>query len=221
MQPIDEWKTFSLLAVLKEINDREFRNRLHDFPEKFHYYAVLAAGIIGAENSKRISETPSGVAEQSDAFIENLLNVTPVDDDKAFRELLEVYIIKTLESELRFSCVNCRNFEQCLDAENLSVGQLFKKRVYGDETAETRKEITLQVEKALRNTPYTDSDDAHLLCDRFKHQYTASNIGDLFGRYASIASGLSEKFGIDYRAFQQQIIEINTSFLKKTKATKS
>lgn len=218
MQPIQDQKTFSLLAILKEINDREFRKRLQEFPEKFHYYAVLAGSIIGAENSKRISETPSGVAEQSEAFIEDLLKVKPVHDDKAFRELLEVYIIKTLESELRFCCVNCRNFEQCLDAENLSVGQVFKKRVYGDETAETRNEITLHVEKALRNTPYTDSDDAHLLCGKFIHQYTASNIGEVFGRYASIASGLSEKFGIDYRAFQQQIIEINTAFINKAKA---
>ncbi|MBF0505442.1 MAG: hypothetical protein HQL09_01280 [Nitrospirae bacterium] len=216
--PRPDETTFSLLAVLKEINDREFRKRLQGFPEKLHYYVVLAAGIIGAENSKRISETPAGVAEQSDAFIEDLLKVTPVDDEKAFRELLEVYIIKTLESELRFCCVNCRNFEQCLDAENLSVGQVFKKRVYGDETAETRKEITLQVERALRNTPYTDSDDAHLLCDKFIHQYTASDTGEVFGRYASIASGLSEKFGIDYKAFQQQMIEINISFFKKSQA---
>jgi len=220
MQPIPDEKTFSLLAVLKEINDREFRERLQEFPEKLHYYAVLAGSIIGAENSKRIAETPAGVAEQSEAFIEDLLKVTPVDDDKAFRELLEVYIIKTLESEMRFCCVNCRNFEQCLDVENLSVGQVFKKRVYGDETAETRKEIILQVEKALRNTPYTDSDDAHLLCDKFIHQYTASNVGAVFGRYASIASGLSEKFGIDYRAFQQQMIEINNSFFKKAEAKK-
>ena len=214
MQPVSDEKTFSLLAVLQEINDREFKKRLEDFPEKMHYYAVVASSIIGAENSKRILETPAGVAEQSEAFVSDLLNMTPVDGDDAFREILEVYIVKTLESELNFCCLNCRNFEQCLDVDNLSVGQLFKKRVQGDETTKTRQDISLLVEKALRNTPYTNSDDAHLLCHKFKHQYTASNIGEVFGRYAAIAADLKERFGIDYRAFQQQMLEINTSFFK-------
>lgn len=214
MQSSDE-KTFSLLAILQEINDREFKKRLEELPQELHYFAVVAGSIIGAANSKRIPETPAGVAEQSEAFVADLLNAAPVDAEGPFREVLEAFIVKTLESELRFCCSNCRNFEKCLDVENISVGRLFKKRVLGDETPETRKEISLQVEKALRNTPHTDSDEAHLLCDRFIHQYTASNVGDVFGRYASIASELSEKFGIDYRAFQQKMIAINTSFFEK------
>lgn len=103
-------KTFSLLAVLQEVNNREFRKRLEDFPEKMHYYALVASSIIGAENSKRISETPSGVAEQSKAFVSDLLNMKPVDDDDAFREMLEVYIVKTLESEFEVLLLKLQEF---------------------------------------------------------------------------------------------------------------
>jgi hypothetical protein len=118
---------------------------------------------------------------------------------------------------LRFCCPNCENFRKCLDIENLPVGPLFKRRANGEETEEIRKGITLQVEQALRKTPYIETDRAHELCKDFRHQYRASGIGEVFGRYSDIAAQLQKSFGLDYRKLQEAIIEINMAFCEKSR----
>jgi hypothetical protein len=98
----------------------------------------------------------------------------------------------------------------------LSVGGLFKRRANGEETDEIKKDIKIQVENALQNTPYIDTDEAHKLCKDFIHQYSISNIGDVFGRYADIAVKLQNDFGIDYMKIQQQMVAINMHFYSKS-----
>jgi len=208
-------KTFSLLAILHEINDREFKKKLAGFPEDLHYYATLAAGIIGAENSKRISETPEGVSKSSEEFVSNLLELTDVGAEDRFMKVLETYLLDTLKDELKFCCCNCLCFNKCLDIENLSVGDLFKRRVHGEETVQIRTEISRQVSDALMKTPYVGSDDAHLKCRDFRHQYSASSIGEVFGRYSDIAADLHNRYGIDYQKILQQMIEVNMAFVER------
>jgi hypothetical protein len=209
-------KTFSLYAILYEINEREFQKKLHMFPEDLRYYVILAGSIIGSENSKRIKETPEGIVEDAGEFVSKLLELKVPETDGAFREILEKYLIETLNDELRFCCQNCRNFNKCLEIENLSVGGLFKRRANGEETDEIKKDIKIQVENALQNTPYIDTDEAHKLCKDFIHQYSISNIGDVFGRYADIAVKLQNDFGIDYMKIQQQMVAINMHFYSKS-----
>lgn len=208
-------KTFSLFAILHEINDREFKKKLAGFPEELHYYATLAAGIIGAENSKRIRETPEGVSKNSEEFVSNLLELTDVAAEDRFREVLETYLLETLKDELRSCCCNCIYFNKCLDIENLSVGALFRRRVHGEETVQIRDEISRQVSVALMKTPYVSSDDAHLKCGDFRHHYSASSIGEVFGRYSDIAAGLHNQFGIDYQKILQQMIVVNMTFVER------
>jgi len=43
--------------------------------------------------------------------------------------VLGKYLLETLKDELKFCCLNCRFFDRCLDMENLSVGELFLRRV--------------------------------------------------------------------------------------------
>ena len=207
-------KTFTLLAVLHEINNREFKNKLAAFPEDLHYFATLACSIIGAENSKRISETPEGVSKNSEEFVSNLLDMTNVGAEEKFRGVLETYLLDALKDELKSCCYNCLAFNKCLDIENLSVGDLFKRRVHGEETPQIREEISRQVSEAFMKTPYLCSDDAHLKCGDFSHQYNASSIGEVFGRYSDIAAGLHKQFGINYQHILQQMIGINMDFVK-------
>src|SRR3989304_1490172 len=95
-------KLYALLAVLHEINKRELKNKLTLFPEELHYYATVASSIIGTENSKRISETPAGVTENSEEFVSKLLELTRVEDSESFRVVLGTYLIETLKDELKF-----------------------------------------------------------------------------------------------------------------------
>src|SRR5512139_1599032 len=153
-------KQYSLLAVLHEINRRELRKKLAMFPEDLHYYVTLASGIIGSENAKRIRETPAGVAENSEEFVSKLLEVTSFDESGSFSDVLGAYLIETLKDELKFCCLNCTCFSSCLDNENLSgrswlrLAGLFQRRVNGEETDQLREEISGEIDKALRNTPY-------------------------------------------------------------------
>lgn len=214
---MNENSMFSLLAVLQEINDRELKKKLAAFPEDQHYYATIASSIIGAENSKRIVETPEGVAENSEEFVSKLLEITSIAPDNKFRDILETFLIGTLKDELRFCCFNCIKFSKCADIEKLTVGGLFRRRAQGEDTPQLKAEISRLVGEALKKTPYLDTDDAHKSCSEFKHQYTVSNIGEVFGRYSDIASSLQKQFGIDYRKVQQQMIAINMTFVEKSR----
>ena len=209
-------KHYSLLAILREINKIELRRKLDLFPEDLRYYATVASSIVGAENAKRIRETPSGVSENSEEFVSKLLELTSFEDSASFSEVLEKYLIETLKDELKFCCLNCTLFDRCLDIENLPVGELFLRRVNGEETTEIREEISREVEKALHNTPYVATDEAHRLCKDFLHQYNASNVGEAFGRYANIALYLQEQFGLDYKKFLQQMVSVNMTFFEKS-----
>ena len=209
-------KHYSLLAVLHEINKRELINKLGLFPEDLRYYATVASSIIGAENAKRIRATPAGVAQNSEEFVSKLLELTSFEDSGSFREVLENYLIETLKDELKFCCLNCTLFDRCLDTENLTVGELFLRRVKGEETVAIREDISREVEKALRKTPYVATDEAHRLCMDFIHQYNASNVGEVFGRYANIAVSLQQQFGLDYKKFLQQMVSVNMAFFEKS-----
>ncbi len=213
---MSETETYSFFAVSYELNKREFRRKVGLFPEEMRYYVILANSIIGSENAKRVAETPEAVVEDSREFVEKLLSLVSPGADDGFREVAETYLIETMKDELRFSCPNCENFSKCLDLENLTVGLLFKRRANGEDTEEIRREIALQVDRALKNIPYIDTDMAHELCKDFRHQYRASGVGDVFGRYSDIAAGLHKSFGLDYGKIQKEMIEINMEFCEKT-----
>jgi len=208
-------KFYSLLAVLHEINRRELRNKIALFPENLHYFVTLASSIIGAENAKRISETPAGVIENSEEFVSKLLEITGFEDGDSFREVLGICLIETLKDELKFCCLNCRLFNTCLDIGGLPVGELFFRRVQGEETAELRDDISRKVETALQNTPYVIGDEAHRLCKDFIHQYHPSNVGEIFGRYTEIAMTFQEQYGLEYKKFLQAIVSVNMAFFEK------
>jgi hypothetical protein len=208
-------KLYSVLAVLHEINRRELARKLTLFSEDLHYFATAASSIVGAENAKRIGETPEGVRENSEAFVSSLLQMTNLAESDSFREVLLTYLLETMKDELKFCCLNCTLFERCLDPANLSVGELFLRRVQGEETAALREDISREIEKALRNTPYFAADDAHRLCGEFIHLYNPSNVGEVFGRYADIAVGLQGQYGLDYRKFLQDMVSANMSFFEK------
>ncbi|HSW62947.1 MAG TPA: hypothetical protein VLH56_06540 [Dissulfurispiraceae bacterium] len=207
--------SYTQLAILMELNSRETQRKLHMYPKEMHYFAMLAASIVGAELSKRIAETPEGVAGKSDEFVSSLLNLAQPEKDGVFQGILETYLLETLKDELRFCCMNCKKFDACLATETLAVGELFRRRASGEEIEELRLEITRQVEAALDKTPYLHVEIAHELCKDFSHQYGASDIGAVFGRYAEIATVLHEKYGIDYRKIQQQMLSINMEFCGK------
>ena len=212
-----EIRLYSMLAVLHEINRRELKNKLALFPEDLHYYLTVASSIVGAENAKRIKETPAGVTQNSEEFVSKLLEIAGLEDSDAFRDVLGTYLVESLRGELAFCCLNCALFERCLDIENLSVGELFHRRVNGEETVELREDISREVENALRNTPYIATDEANRLCRDFVHQYNISNVGEVFGRYADIAAGLQRQYGLDYKMFLQQIVSLNMSFFEACK----
>jgi hypothetical protein len=208
-------KFYALMAVLHEINRREFKNKLSLFSEDLRYFATVASSIIGTENAKRIRETPSGVTENSEEYVAKLLEITSFEESDAFREVLETCLVETLKDELKFCCLNCTRLNSCLDVENLSVGELFLRRVHGEETDELREAIYCEVEKALQNTPYVATDEAHRLCRDFIHQYNVSNVGEVFGRYADIAMTLQSQYGLDYKKFLQDMISVNMAFFEK------
>ena len=214
---MEDKKTYSTYAVLCELNEREFKKRLDLYPVELRYYALLANSIIGSENAKRVEETPKAVIEDGEEFVEKLLAMASPGEDDVFREVLETYLIETMKGELRYCCSNCANFYGCLDLENLSVGLLFKRRVNGEDTPALKKEIAMEVERALQRTPFIETDRAHILCKDFRHQYTVSNIGEVFGRYSGIALALENSFGIDYKRIKKEMIGINMVFCEKGK----
>lgn len=212
---MSETLTYNFYAVSYELNKREFRRKLNLFPEEMRYYVVLANSLIGSENAKRVAETPQAVVEDGSEFVAKLLSLVEPEEDESFSRIVEVYLIETIKDELRFSCPNCENFSKCIDLENLTVGLLFKRRADGEDTEDIRKEIDLEVDRALKNTPYIDTDAAHELCKDFRHQYRTSGIGEVFGRYSDIALELSRSFGLDYGKIQKEMIQINMDFCEK------
>lgn len=218
--------TYSAYAVLYELNTREFRKKLELFPPEQRYYVVLAGSIIGAANAERLREKPGAslpeaVVRDGIEFSEKLLEMSGAAEDESFRDLLETYLTETIKDELKCCCQNCQGFNRCIDVENLSVGHLFRRRANGEETDDLKKKIAAEVSEALENTPYTDTDRADQLCRDFVHQYSLSTIGELFGRYADIASELQRMFGIDYRKIQHSLISLNMEFAEKSKTAKA
>ena len=57
---------------------------------------TVASSIVGAENAKRIRETPAGVTENSEEFVSKLLEITSFEDSDSFREVLGTYLVETL-----------------------------------------------------------------------------------------------------------------------------
>jgi hypothetical protein len=210
-------RKYSSYAIMHELNKREFRRKLGLFPEELRYYVILANSIIGAENAKRVSCTPEAVIRDGDEFVAKLLSMVDAEKDAVFREILETYLVETMNDELRCCCPNCAGFEECLDIARLEVGGLFERRVNGEETEELKQEIVRQIDAALSRTPHIHTDKAHLLCPDFRHQYSASGIGEVFGRYAEIAAVLRDSFGIDYRKVQQKMVLLNMEFCEKNR----
>jgi len=217
---MNELQTYTRYAILHELNGREFREKLDRYPQDQHFMVMLANSIIGSENARRIEETPHNIVQDSEAFVEKLMQITDHEKEDLFRQILQTHLIETLKDELRFSCPNCRNFHKCTDVVNLNIGELFKQRVEGDETEELKKEIKSTVDIALENTPYLDSEEAHMKCSDFRHQYGLSGLGEVFRRYLDIAADFQKRFGIDYRSIQLRIIEINMDFERKANETK-
>jgi len=215
---MSDTETYSFFAVSYELNKKEFKKKLSLFPEEMRYYVILANSIIGSENAKRVAETPGAVVEGSREFVEKLLSLVSPEAGDGFREVAETYLIEAMKGELRFSCPNCENFSGCIDLENLTVGLLFKRCANGEETEELRNEISLQVDRALQRTPYVDTDRAHELCRDFRHQCSASGIGEIFGRYSEIAADLQRSFGLDYRKIQKEMVALNMEFCKKSES---
>lgn len=206
----------SFLAILHELNNREFKRKVALFPEELRFYVTLAGGITGLESSRRTEGTPAAVIRDAESFVSKLLQIIDPRQDDAFRAVLEAYLLETIKDELRNSCVNCRNFSRCLDVGSLAVGELFRRRINGEESEKLKTEIRLQVDEALRKTPFVESDEAHRHCTGFAHQHTPSNIGDLFGRYMEIACVLHENFGTDTRRILNEMVSLNLSFCAQT-----
>ncbi len=202
---------------MHELNKREFRKKLVLFPEELRYYVILANSIIGAENARRVAGTPEAVVRDGEEFVGKLLSMVAPEQDAAFREVLETYLIETMNGELGCCCPNCRRFDECLDLGNSPVGALFERRVNGEETEELKQEISREVDAALGRTPHLDTDEANRLCERFRHQYSAEEIGEVFGRYAEIAAELQGPFGVDYRKIQREMVALNMAFCEKVK----
>ena len=210
-------RTYSLLAVLNELNDREFRRKLALVPAELRYYVMLGNAIVGAETSKRVQETPDAVVKSGGAFVSDMLHISAPHNDESFKEILEACLVETLKYELRFSCMNCRKFNECIDLENLSVGDLFERRVSGEETQELKDEISAHVSTALCRTPYLGVDDAHNQCKDFVHQYNAGSLGEVFGRYSDIAAALQREYGIDYGTVLRRMVAVNMDYCEKSK----
>ena len=216
MIKMDNLSTYSLLAVLRELNERELRKKLAMFPDEQRYFVILAGGIVGAEVAKRVQETPDAVVKEGGAFVSDMLNIAAPGEDETFRSILETYLVETLKDELRFCCMNCKKFDNCLNLNHLRVGELFLKRVNGDESNELKDEISAQVRDALVGTPYLDVEDAYKQCADFAHQYSTGTIGEVFGRYSEIAAALRQKYGIDHKSVLQRMVSVNMEFCGKS-----
>lgn len=213
---MNEIETYASYALLQELNRREFRKKLCLFPDEQRHYAILAAGIIGTETAKRTAGTPEAVVRDGEEFASELRHLVNPDEDALFREVLYTYLIEAIRDELRFCCSNCIHFTDCLNLDSLKAGRLFKLCTEGHETDEIKKELTLSINQALQQTPYLDTEQADSLCKEFRHHYTASTIANVFNRYADIAADLQQRYGIDYKQVQKQIIEINMDFYARS-----
>jgi len=209
---------FSELAMLYELNKRCSFKRLAAFSDDQKYFVMLAMSIVGAQNAKRVKETPQAVVDDSEGFVSKLLSLADAKSDDRFRHVLQACLLESLRDELRFNCTNCLNFNKCIGIESLSVGELFMKRVNGDESESLRKEISIAVEEALKKTPYAESEDAHKHCSRFEHNYSSSSVADVFGRYAEIAAELKHEYNINYSEVQAAMLQLNMDFYEKSKS---
>jgi hypothetical protein len=209
---------YTMYAIMHELNNRAFRKKLDLFPEELRYYVILAISIIGAENAKRVKSTPGAVVKDGEEFVSKLLALADPGKDGAFAEVLETCLVEMMRDELRCCCPNCAVFEQCIDIDNVPVGDLFERRVRGEESEGLKQLIVRHIDATLSRTPYVDTDMAHRLCGDFRHQYSASGIGEVFGRYADIASALQASYNIDYRKIQQKMVLLNMDFCEKASA---
>lgn len=211
-------QTFANLAILYELNKIEFERKLALYPETLRYYVLLASSIIGTENSKRLNEMPQELIHNNEEFVRKMLELSSITPDDAFRGILENYLIETLKDELRFNCLNCKEFRNCLDIKNQEeIGELFYRRVQGEETEELKREIRDKIYDIFKKIPYINTDNAAKMCLNFVHNYSCESIGQVFGRYADIAVALRGDFGIDYAKIQQSIIALNMEFYEKSK----
>lgn len=212
---MDADRTYASYAILHELRRRELRKKIDLFPEDLRYYAILANSIIGTEMARRSEETPKAVHDDGASFVDKLLAMAPPEGDDRFRVILETCLIDSMKDELKACCQNCAGFAECLDMESSKAGPLFRLRTAGEDTEEVRKGLDLELERLLTRTPYTETEDANKLCKDFRHQYTPSAIGEVFGRYADIAMELQDRYGIEYRKIQQQMIVLNMEFVGK------
>ncbi len=207
---------YSSYAILYELSNRDFKRKLGLFPEELRYYVILANGIIGAENAKRMQDVPAGVAADGEEFVAKLSSLCDPAGDDIFKGVLKTCLIEALKDELRCCCPNCRMFNDCIDLRHLTaLGDLFRRRTEGEETDELKKKIAEEIGDALKKTPYLDSDEADKSCADFQHQYPLSRLGELFGRYSDIGMGLKEEFGLDYRELQAEMVSLNMAFAEK------
>ena len=208
-------RTFASYAVMCELNRRELRRRIGLFPGTHRHHVVMASAIIGAENARRMEETPPGVTDSSAEFVAQMMDVTELGQDGEFTGILETCLIETMKDELGHRCPNCTNFTVCLGLEDTPIGDLFRRCAEGEETGELKKEVALRISQALQRTPHLDTHSAHLLCENFLHQYSATDIGEVFNRYADIAAAFRQAFGADYRRIQQEMVRINMEFVNR------
>ena len=212
-------RAYATYAVMCELNSREFKKRLSLFPEDQRYQIVLASSRIGGQNAGRMEETHATVVSDAYEFVEKLLGLAGQEQDEVFKGVLEACLIETINDELRYCCSNCANFSACLEMENVPIGNLFRRRTDGEDTEALKKEIACCIDQALQRTPHLDSDNAHLLCGKFRHQYPATASGEIFNRYADIAAELQHSYGINYRKIQQEMIRVNMDFVEKDRLT--
>ncbi len=209
--------TYSLLAILRELNDREFKRKLDMFTPELKYYVILSGGIVGSELAKRVKETPEAIVKDGGEFVSDMLNIAAPGDDEAFKGVLERYLVEILKDELRFCCMNCRKFNKCLDIENLQVGTLFERLANGEDNPDLREQISVQSKEALSRVQYLNESDVHKICAEFEHQYSVSDIGEVFGRYSNIAAVLQQKYGIDHKTVLQLMVPVNMDFCEKSR----
>ncbi len=216
MTEANENVEYASYAILYELSSRDFRRKLDFFPKELRYYFILASGIIGAENAKRMKEVPAGVAKDGEEFVSKLAAIADPNKDELFKGVLNTCLIETMKDELRCCCANCVRFNDCIDLPHLSVlGDLFRRRAEGEETDDVKKKIAGQIEGALAKTPYWEGEDADRLCPYFSHHYSLARLGELFGRYSEIGIGLQAAFGLDYAALKREMIALNMAFAEK------
>ncbi len=216
MKEMSENAIYASYAILCELSNRDFRRKIGLIPEELRYYFILASGIIGAENAKRLNEVPAGVAKDGEEFVEKLAAIADPGKDDLFKGVLKTCLLETMRDELRCCCANCVRFNRCIDLPHLSaLGDLFKRRAEGEEADDIKNEIVREVEGALAKTPYCNSEDADRLCPDFQHQYALTRLGELFGRYSEIGIGLQAAFGLDYAEVKREMILLNMAFAER------